>query len=79
MWGKATRRKKREAKLAAQQQNEEGEPSYSSGKYNEAVPLSQIDISSDDGNIPYARILPEADSDTSDSSDNASLAQLLLK
>jgi hypothetical protein len=78
MWGKATRRKMREAKLATQQQNEEGEPSYSSGKY-EADPLGQVDISSDDGNIPYARILPEADSDTSDSSDNASHAQLLLK
>jgi hypothetical protein len=52
MWGKATRRKKREAKLAAQQQNEEGEPSYSSGKYNEADPLGQIDISNDNGNIP---------------------------
>ena len=81
MWGKATRRKMRETKLAAQceQQNEEGEPSYSSGKYNEADPLGQVYISSDDGNIPYARILPEADSDTSDSSDNASHAQLLLK
>ena len=79
MRGKATRRKMREAKLAAQQQNEEGEPSYSSGKYNETDPLGQVDISSDDGNISLAMFLPEADSDTSDSIDNASLAQLLLK
>ena len=50
MWGKATRRKMRKAKLPAQQQNEESEPSY--GKYNEADPLGQIDISSDNGNIP---------------------------
>jgi hypothetical protein len=79
MRGKATRRKMREAKFAAQQQNEEGEPSYSSGKYNETDPLGQVDISSDDGNISLAMFLPEADSDTSDSIDNASLAQLLLK
>jgi hypothetical protein len=59
----------REAKLAAQQQTEEDEPSYSSGKYNETDPLGQVDISSDDRNIPLARLLPEADSDTSDSTD----------
>lgn len=76
---KERRRKIRQANLAAQQQNEEGEPSYSSGKYNEADPLGQVDLSSDDDNIPLARFLPEADSDTSDSSDNAPLAQLLLK
>ena len=40
MRGKATRRKMREAKLAAQQQNEEVEPSYSSGKYNETDPFA---------------------------------------
>ena len=77
---KERRRKIRKAKLAAKEQIEEGEPSYSSGKYNEADPLCQADYSSDDDNIPLARLLPDADSDTdSDSSDNAPLAQLLLK
>lgn len=76
---KERRRKIREAKLAAQQQNEEGEPSYSSGKYNEADPLGQAHCSSDEDNIPLAQLLAETDSDTSDSSDNAPLAQLLMK
>ena len=78
--GKKKEEGRSEAKLAAKEQIEEGEPSYSSGKYNEADPLCQADYSSDDDNIPLARLLPDADSDTDpDSSDNAPLAQLLLK
>jgi hypothetical protein len=73
---KERRRKIREAKLAAK--DLEGEPSYSSGRFNELDPLGQVDTSSsDEYDYPLARLLDHSDS--SDDSDNVPLAQLLLQ
>ena len=54
--GKDKRRKTRQAKLAAKI-TEEGEPSYSSGKFNEVDPLGQADSSDDDDDYPLAHTL----------------------
>ena len=62
---KGRRRKIREAKLAANQ--EKGEPSYASGKFNDVDPLGYDLSSSDDENdFRLARLLAYNESDDSD-------------
>lgn len=60
---KVRRRKIREAKLAANQ--EKGESSYASGKFNDVDPLDFVTSSSDDA-LPLARLLGNIDSEDSD-------------
>ena len=72
---KERRRKIREAKLAANQ--EKGESSYASGKFNNVDPLDYATSSSDDeDDYPLARLL--ADNDSEDS-DDAPLAHFISK
>ena len=75
---KERRRKIRQAKLAARTGEAEGECSYSSGKFNEVDPLGQAYSSEEDG-YPVARLLPESDSDSFDTSDDVPLAQLYIQ
>ena len=59
------RRKIREAKLAANQ--EKGETSYASGKFNDVDPLDYITSSSDEeDDYPLPRLLVDNDSEDSD-------------
>jgi hypothetical protein len=57
---------------------EKGEPSYASGKFNDADPLNYVmsSSSSDEDDYPLARLL--ADSDSEDS-DDAPLAHYINK
>jgi hypothetical protein len=72
---KERRRKIREAKLAANQ--EKGESSYASGKFNDVDPLDYATSSSDDeDDYPLARLL--ANNDFEDS-DDAPLAHFISK
>ena len=81
---KERRKKIRQAKLEAITRKE-GECSYNSAKFNEIDPLGQMESSSnssdddDDDNFPLARLLHHSTSETSDRSDDISLAQLCKK